>query len=82
MSETVDKTMNPTFRHVDLSACGPGITRLEKVAVRVWFKSVKVERWKQLLDLELDLMNLQYLGKTVRLYKVTPPGVYMLLLVV
>ena len=66
VSETVEKTMNPTFRHVDLSACGPGITRLESVTVRVWVKSAKTaSTWKSLLELELDLRSLQFLGKSV-----------------
>ena len=67
VSETVEKTMNPTFRHVDLSACGPGVTRLGRVEVRVWVRSVrKGGEWRQLLDLELDLRTVQYLGKSVR----------------
>ena len=40
VSETVEKTMNPTFRHVDFSACGPGIIRSERVEVKVWVRRV------------------------------------------
>lgn len=58
--------MNPTFRNIDFSACGPGVTRLDHVTVRVWVKSVKSAQWKQLLAQELVLQSLQYLGKSVR----------------
>lgn len=57
--------MNPTFRHVDLSPCGPGITRLHHLTVRVWVKSAKMERWRQLLELSLSLTSLHYLAKNV-----------------
>lgn len=57
--------MNPTFRHIDWSACAPAITRLDAVTVRVWAKSVSGPHWTQLLDLPLALHSLHYLGKSV-----------------
>lgn len=57
--------MNPTFKHIDFATCGPGITRLDAVTVKVWFKSAKMEEWRQLLELDLRLRSLQYLGKSV-----------------
>lgn len=65
VSEIVEKTMNPTFRHVDWTHCGPGVTRLDQVCIRIWVKGGKVEEWQQLLQLELHLPGLQYLGKSV-----------------
>ena len=58
--------MNPTFRHVDLSNCGPGITRLEQLIVKVWVHGARMERWRQLLEVEVDLRAMQYLGISVR----------------
>lgn len=67
ISETVKKAMNPTFRHIDLSACSPGVTRVDRVIVRVWVKKAMAEsQWKLLLELETALHRLQYLGKGVR----------------
>lgn len=65
ISETVEKTMNPTFRHVDWTHCGPAITRLDHVVVRVWVKGDHVDEWQQLLKLELQLAGLQYVEKSV-----------------
>ena len=61
----VQKTLNPTFRHVDWSACGPGLTRQDRLILRVWVKGWTAESWKQLLELKIFLTELQYLGKTV-----------------
>ena len=66
VSETVEQTMNPTFRHVDWSACGPGVLRKGQLTCKFWVKSAKMERWRCLLELLVDLQNLQYLGKSVR----------------
>ena len=65
MSETVPRTMNPTFRNIDFSACGPGIMRLDHVTLRIWARSKKMEGWRQLLELSLRLINLQYMAKSV-----------------
>ncbi|KAK4965388.1 hypothetical protein LTR42_012144 [Elasticomyces elasticus] len=68
VSEVVEKTMNPTFRHIDWSACGPGITRSSSTIIRIWVRSAKFgdERWRQLMEMRVDLTALQYLGKSVR----------------
>jgi len=58
--------MNPTFRHIDWSACGPGVTRLDHLTLRFWVKSAKVPSWRQLLEIQLSLISLQHLGKSVR----------------
>ena len=58
--------MNPTFRHIDWSACGPGVTRLGHLTLHFWVKSAKVPSWRQLIEIQLNLTSLQYLGKSVR----------------
>ncbi|KAI7208829.1 hypothetical protein KC333_g8976 [Hortaea werneckii] len=65
VSEVVDGTMDPTFRHIDWSACGPGVLRLGTLTVRVWARSDNLAGWKQLLELALCLRELHYLGKSL-----------------
>ncbi|RMX82597.1 hypothetical protein D0869_05940 [Hortaea werneckii] len=65
VSEVVDSTMDPTFRHIDWSACGPGVLRLGTLTVRVWARSDNLAGWKQLLELALCLRELHYLGKSL-----------------
>ncbi|KAI7242521.1 hypothetical protein KC340_g2719 [Hortaea werneckii] len=65
VSEVVDSTMDPTFRHIDWSACGPGVLRLDTLTVRVWARCDNLAGWKQLLELALCLRELHYLGKSL-----------------
>lgn len=57
--------MNPTFRYVDWDACGPGVTRLDSVTIRVWVKSARSADWQQLLQMNIAFEGLHYLGSTV-----------------
>jgi hypothetical protein len=61
----VERTMNPTFGHIDWTECGPGITRAENVILRVWLRRASTGRWQQLLRITIDMRGLQYMGKTV-----------------
>ncbi|KAK3680191.1 hypothetical protein LTR78_000568 [Recurvomyces mirabilis] len=65
VSETIERTMNPTFRHIDWSLCGPGITRMDHLTLRFWIKRAKTQNWKQLLEFAISLPSLQYLGKSL-----------------
>ncbi|KAK4553947.1 hypothetical protein LTR86_009123 [Recurvomyces mirabilis] len=65
VSETIERTMNPTFRHIDWSLCGPGITRMDHLTLRFWIKRAKTQTWKQLLEFAISLPSLQYLGKSL-----------------
>ncbi|KAM3422711.1 hypothetical protein BST61_g196 [Cercospora zeina] len=65
VSEVVEQTMNPTFRHIDWTSCAPGITRLGSVILRVWAKGANAGDWQQLLSLEIALDGLHYLGKNM-----------------
>lgn len=61
--------MNPSFRRVDLSLCGPGVTRSDNMVVRVWTRRLRGEKsggWRLLLETEVHMPSLQYLGKSVR----------------
>lgn len=65
ISETVDRTMNPTFRHIDFSRCGPSIIRLDHLIVRFWAKRAGTDQWMHLLESRLHLPSLHFLGKSL-----------------
>ncbi|CAK1361967.1 UV radiation resistance-associated protein [Cercospora beticola] len=65
VSEVVEQTMNPTFRHIDWTACAPGVTRSGNVKLRVWAKGAKAGNWQQLLSVDIALDGLYYLGKNM-----------------
>lgn len=61
ISEVVDKVMNPSFRFFDLDAAGPGVTRLDTVAVKVWVRR-KEGGFVMLIEEEVGLGNLRFIG--------------------
>jgi len=65
ISEVAEKAMNPNFKFFDLGPCGPGVTRLDKLTVRVWAKSESMDKWQYLMDYAVQLRSLQFIGKTL-----------------
>ncbi|KAH8722608.1 UV radiation resistance protein and autophagy-related subunit 14-domain-containing protein [Phaeosphaeriaceae sp. PMI808] len=65
ISEIAEKAMNPNFKFFDLGPCGPGVTRLDKLVVRVWAKSETMDTWQYLMDYTIQLSSLQFIGKTL-----------------
>ncbi|KAF2182052.1 UV radiation resistance-associated gene protein [Zopfia rhizophila CBS 207.26] len=69
ISETVQKAMNPNFRFFDIGSCGPGVTRLDKLTVKVWAKNDSLKNWQYLIEFTVQLRALQFIGKTVGHFK-------------
>ncbi|KAF2267577.1 hypothetical protein CC78DRAFT_61088 [Lojkania enalia] len=65
VSEVVEKAMNPNFRFFDLGTCGPGVTRLDKLTVKVWAKNQNTKGWQYLIEFAVQLRALQFIGKTL-----------------
>lgn len=65
ISEVAEKAMNPNFKFFDLGPCGPLVTRLDKLAVRVWAKSESMKDWQFLIDYTVHFGSLQFIGKTL-----------------
>ena len=66
VSEVIEKAMNPSFRFFDLNIYGPSVTRLEDLTVKYWAKTENMETYTLLVDLQVCLRSLQFIGKTVR----------------
>lgn len=54
---------NPDFQAFDLSEWGPAVTRLEKLTVKVWCHLES--GWTLLLEAEVELSELTFLGRNV-----------------
>ncbi|KAF3046997.1 hypothetical protein E8E12_010125 [Didymella heteroderae] len=65
ISEIAEKAMNPNFKFFDLGPCGPGVTRLDKLNVKVWAKSETMSNWQFLMDYTVHFGSLQFIGKTL-----------------
>ncbi|KAI5807003.1 UV radiation resistance protein and autophagy-related subunit 14-domain-containing protein [Geopyxis carbonaria] len=65
ISEVVPKSMNPDFQSFDLSSAGPAVTRSDCVVVKVWVDYGAAEGWSLLVESEVKLGELGYLGKNI-----------------
>lgn len=75
ISEIVEKAMNPSFRYFDLNACGPVISRRGSVTVKYWVKTDRLPSYFLLLELQVNLRSLQYIGKSLdSFYHPLPPN--------
>ena len=66
VSEIVEKSMNPSFRFFDLNVYGPQVTRQDELTIKFWAKTQKMQDYVLLVDLQLCLRSLQFIGKSVR----------------
>ncbi|KAJ5107232.1 UV radiation resistance protein/autophagy-related protein 14 [Penicillium angulare] len=65
ITEEVTRTTNPTFQAFDLNFSGPGICRQDKLTLKLWTKTEAMSEYVLLVELQLNLRSLQFLGKTI-----------------
>ena len=65
MTRATDSTQNPNFKFFNLNDCGPDVTRLANIRVKVWAKLENMADYQYLVDLNVNLPSLQFIGKTV-----------------
>lgn len=65
ISEMVDKATNPGFRSFDLNLCGPSVSRKDTLSLKLWAKTETMHDYVLLVELNLHLRSLQFLGKTL-----------------
>ncbi|EAT81893.1 hypothetical protein SNOG_10499 [Parastagonospora nodorum SN15] len=66
ISEIAEKAMNPNFRFFDLASCGPGVTRLDRLTVRIWAKTESMDKWQYLMDYTTSHRKSEYAMKSLR----------------
>lgn len=65
VSEVVKDATNPSFRSFDLNMCGPLVSRSDSFSLKLWAKTVAMEEYVLLVELQLHLQSLQFLGKSL-----------------
>ncbi|KAJ6119968.1 UV radiation resistance protein/autophagy-related protein 14 [Penicillium sp. IBT 18751x] len=65
ISEVVDKATNPNFRSFDLNLLGPLVSRRDSLTVKLWVKTENLPEYVLLVELQLNLRSLQFLGRTI-----------------
>lgn len=66
ISEVVENATNPSFRSFDLDMCGPLVSRLDRLTLKLWMKPTTAgAEYVLLVELQLHLQSLQFLGKSL-----------------
>ncbi|BDD54916.1 hypothetical protein MPDQ_002230 [Monascus purpureus] len=65
VSEVVEKSTNPSFRSFDVNMCGPLVSRLDHFTLKLWAKAATMNEYVLLVELQLYLQSLQFLGKSL-----------------
>ena len=66
VSEVIESALNPSFRFFDLNVYGPWITRRDELTVKYWAKTRNSADFLLLIEMQVNLRSLQFVGKTVR----------------
>jgi hypothetical protein len=65
VSEIVENATNPSFKAFDLNVCGPKVSRADCLTLKLWVKATTMEEYLLLVELQLCLQSLQFLGKSL-----------------
>ncbi|KAI9375269.1 UV radiation resistance protein and autophagy-related subunit 14-domain-containing protein [Aspergillus egyptiacus] len=65
VSEVVEDAMNPSFRAFDLNICGPLVSRLDHLTLKLWAKTAAMDEYMVLVELQVHLQSLQFLGRSL-----------------
>ncbi|KAJ5620276.1 hypothetical protein N7510_004260 [Penicillium lagena] len=65
VSEVVNNATNPSFQALDLNMCGPRVSRLNSLTLKLWAKTATMPDYMLLVELQLNLRSLQFLGKSL-----------------
>lgn len=69
ISEVMENVINADFRFFDLKDCGPFVTRLTDLTIKLWAKSDGMVAWQYLLEMNINLRSLQFIGKSMASFR-------------
>lgn len=65
VSEVAERANNPNFRAFDLNLCGPQVSRMDRLIIKIWSKTAEIPEHILLVEMQVHLRSLQFLGKTL-----------------
>ncbi|KAK5047085.1 hypothetical protein LTR84_007028 [Exophiala bonariae] len=65
ITEVIERSMNPSFASFDLDSTGPLISRFDQCIVRAWARPTNAEEYCLLVELDVNLRSLQYIGRNL-----------------
>ena len=64
-SEVIERSMNPSFAFFDLDNSGPQTSRSDQCTIRVWARPSKTDDYCLLVELDVSLRSLQFVGRNL-----------------
>lgn len=74
VSEIIERTTNPSFKSFDLTACGPRVSRLDHVVLKLYAKAPGANEYFFLVELAQHLQSLQFLSKSLESFRQPLPA--------
>lgn len=74
VSEIIENTTNPSFKYFDLTKCGPRVSRLDHVVLKLYAKSSSMSNYVFLVELDQHLQSLEFLGKSLESFRQPLPA--------
>ena len=65
ITEVIERSMNPSFAFFDLDSSGPIVSRSDQCIIRVWARPTTTEEYSLLVELDVNLRSLQYIGRSL-----------------
>ncbi|KAJ0418439.1 UV radiation resistance protein and autophagy-related subunit 14-domain-containing protein [Aspergillus carlsbadensis] len=65
VSEVAENAVNPNFRAFDINSCGPLVSRMDHFTLKLWVKTAAMDDYTELVELNLHLQSLQFLGASL-----------------
>ncbi|TLD27793.1 UV radiation resistance-associated protein [Venturia nashicola] len=69
ISEIMEKVMNADFRFFHLKDCGPFVTRMTDLTIKLWAKNEGMVAWQFLVEMNVNLRSLQFIGKSMATFR-------------
>jgi hypothetical protein len=69
VSEIIESTTNPSFKTFDLTACGPRVSRLDHVTVKIYAKAAGASEYAFLVELDQHMQSLEFFGKSLESFR-------------
>lgn len=65
ITEVIERSMNSSFAFFDLDSSGPVVSRSDQCIICVWARPTNTEEYCLLVELDVNLRSLQYIGRSL-----------------
>ncbi|KAK5103401.1 hypothetical protein LTS08_002816 [Lithohypha guttulata] len=69
ISEIMEDSMNPSFSHFDLDSSIASVARSDNFVLRIWSKNEHMDEYRILVELDVNLRSLQFIGRSLETFQ-------------